>query len=41
MKKCGLRYEGTSRQSDRNNQGVCDAAHYAVLKEDWLKGKTL
>ena len=41
MKKCGLRYEGTSRQSDRNNQGVCDAAHYAILKEDWLKGKTL
>ena len=39
MKKCGLRYEGTSRQSDRNNQGICDAAHYAILKEDWLKGR--
>ncbi len=38
MKKCGLRYEGTSRQSDWNNQGICDAAHYAILKEDWLKG---
>ena len=41
MKKCGLRYEGTSRQSDWNNQGICDAAHYAILKEDWLKGKSL
>ena len=41
MKKCGLRYEGTSRQSDRNNQGICDAAHYAILREDWIKGKSL
>ena len=40
MKKCGLLYEGISRQSDWNNQGICDAAHYAILKEDWLKGKT-
>ena len=37
MKKCGLSYEGTSRQSDRNNQGLCDAAHYAILREDWEK----
>ena len=41
MKKCGLLYEGTSRQVDRNNQGICDAAHYAILKEDWLKGTTI
>jgi len=41
MKKCGLRYEGTSRQSDWNNQGLCDAAHYAILCSDWLKGKGL
>lgn len=41
MKKCGLLYEGTSRQADRNNQGICDAAHYAILKEDWLKGTTI
>ena len=37
MKKCGMRYEGTSRQSDRNNQGICDAAQYAILRSDWEK----
>ena len=37
MKKCGMRYEGTSRQSDRNNQGICDAAQYAILRNDWEK----
>lgn len=35
MKKCGMKYEGTTRQSGRNNQGVCDTAHYAILKNDW------
>ncbi len=35
MEKCGLRYEGTLRQSDYNNQGVCDAAWYALLSEDY------
>lgn len=25
MKKCGMKYEGTLRSSDRNNQGICDA----------------
>ena len=35
MRKCGMTYEGTSRSSDRNNQGICDAAHYAVLKAEW------
>ena len=39
MQKCGLKYEGTSRQSDWNNQGVCDAAHYAILREDWGKSQ--
>ena len=34
MRKCGMRYEGTTRQSDRNNQGICDAVHYALLKRD-------
>lgn len=37
MKKCGMRYEGTSRSSDRNNRGICDAAHYAILRGDWEK----
>lgn len=32
MRKCGMQYEGTLRQSDRNNQGICDAAWYALLK---------
>ena len=34
MKKCGMRYEGTMRASDRNNQGLCDASWYAILKTD-------
>ena len=34
MKKCGMRYEGTSRDSDRNNQGICDTAHYRILRSD-------
>ena len=38
MRKCGLRYEGTLRQSDRCNAGITDADWYAILKEDWQKG---
>ena len=38
MRKCGMQYEGTSRASDRNNQGICDAAHYAILRTDLTKG---
>ena len=34
MRKCGMQYEGTARQSDRNNQGICDAAIYALLKQE-------
>lgn len=34
MRKCGMRYEGTSRSSDKNNQGICDAAQYAILRGD-------
>lgn len=37
MKKCGMKYEGTSRSSDRNNQGICDIAHYAMLHNDFEK----
>lgn len=39
MKKCGMKYEGTTRQNDRNNQGICDAAHYAILRSQWEKPK--
>jgi len=35
MKKCGMKYEGTHRSSDRNNQGICDAVQYAILRSDW------
>ena len=35
MKKCGMTCEGTSRQSDCNNQGICDTVHYAMLKSQW------
>ena len=31
MKKAGLDYEGTLRQSTRNNQGIVDAAVYAKI----------
>lgn len=37
MKKCGMQYEGTSRASDRNNQGICDLATYGILRSDWEK----
>jgi ribosomal-protein-alanine N-acetyltransferase len=35
MLKCGLSYEGTMREADWNNQGVCDCACYAVLAKDF------
>lgn len=34
MKKCGMRYEGTARQADWSNQGICDVCHYAILATD-------
>jgi ribosomal-protein-alanine N-acetyltransferase len=34
MVKCGMVFEGIHRQSDRNNQGICDAAWYAALRSD-------
>ncbi len=33
MRKCGMTFEGTLRRSDWNNQGLCDASWYAILKE--------
>lgn len=33
MQKCGLRFEGTMRESDRNNQGLCDVSMYAILRK--------
>jgi ribosomal-protein-alanine N-acetyltransferase len=40
MQKAGLRYEGTLLESDRNNQGICDAARYAILARDYFKNLT-
>ena len=35
MQKCGMKYEGTLRSSDRNNcGGICEACYYALLKSE-------
>ena len=34
MQKCGMKYEGTQRSADRNNQGICDTSWYALLKDE-------
>ncbi len=36
MKKCGMIYEGTLRSVDRNNQGICDATYYSILRSEWI-----
>ena len=35
MKKCGMHCEGIVPAGDRNNQGICDVARYAILRSDW------
>ena len=35
MKKCGLKFEGTLRSADWNNQGIVDAAMYSILAEEF------
>lgn len=37
MQKSGMTYEGTLRQIDRNNLGICDASYYSILAEEWQK----
>lgn len=37
MIKCGMKYEGTMRKADINNQGICDCAYYSLLSEDYKK----
>ena len=39
MTKCGLRYEGTLRQRDRNNQGIVDVSIYGLLAEEYFISK--
>ena len=34
MAKCGMKYEGTIRRSERNNQGICDSCWYGILAEE-------
>ena len=35
MRKCGLHYEGTRYQEDRNNQGICDMDVYGITREEY------
>lgn len=35
MRKCGMTYEGTLRQSGRNNVGICDVSFYGILREEY------
>ena len=39
MKKCGMTYEGTLRQRDRNNQGIVDVSIYGLLAEEYFISK--
>lgn len=34
MRKCGMTYEGTMRSADWNNQGICDASYYTLLRSE-------
>lgn len=38
MRKCGMHYEGTMKQADRNNQGICGACYYALVASDRKAG---
>lgn len=35
MTKCGMKYEGTLRQADFNNSGICDTCVYGILAEEY------
>ena len=35
MRKCGLKYEGTLRSADINNQGLVDVCVYSILREEY------
>ena len=36
MIKCGMKYEGTMRQADINNQGICDYSMYGILAKEYF-----
>lgn len=37
MEKCGLIFEGTIKQGDWNNQGICDYSIYGLVADDYFK----
>ncbi len=39
MRHCGMTLEGTLRQADRNNQGICDYAAYGILRDEYFARK--
>lgn len=36
MAHCGMTCEGTMRQADRNNQGICDYTLYGILADEYF-----
>jgi ribosomal-protein-alanine N-acetyltransferase len=36
MRKCGMKYEGRMRQSDKNNQGIVDTIYYGIIADDYF-----
>lgn len=36
MRKCGMKYEGTLRQSKKNNRGIVDACMHSMLAEEYF-----
>jgi ribosomal-protein-alanine N-acetyltransferase len=39
MEKCGMKYEGTMRRADKNNQGICDYSEYGIIAEEYFNKK--
>lgn len=37
MSKCGMIYEGTLREADRNNRGIVDMVTYGILAKEYFK----
>lgn len=37
MEKAGLIYEGTLRQADYSNHGLCDTKYYGILASDYFQ----
>jgi ribosomal-protein-alanine N-acetyltransferase len=37
MVKCGMKYEGHMRQSDKTNQGIADTIYYGIIAKDYFK----